>query len=292
MGMGRVTYALLTLLLVLSLGLNAALYYRLRAYEEQNELLNSTLEQYRLALERLQKENSMLNSTLDYYKSLLTSTSPSGGVGPPVSKLECINAVAVKTVYEGGFRKFEGTLMEIVLEVRPGSGRVLVSTSPKMGVDFQTAARTAVKVVSEKLGLDTSKYDVIFSVKAKDKVDVVDGPSAGGAMAVLLYSYLTGKKLNGSVVMTGTINPDGSIGKVGGVLEKGEAAAESGMKLFLVPEGQKKELVYYPEKHEIGGLVIITYKPKLIDLGEYFKKYGMEVVEVKTLDDALKYFIL
>lgn len=287
----KAVVVVLTVVLVVSLGFNAALYYRIQAYEEQNSLLNSTLGQYKVLLERLQKENSLLNSTLNYYKSLLPNMSGEGGTSPPVSKLECINAVAVKTVYEGGMGKFEGTLMEIVLEVRPGSGRVLVNTSPKMGVDFQTAARTAVNVVSERLSINMSEYDVIFSVKAKDKIDVVDGPSAGGAMAVLLYSYMSGEKLRKDVVMTGTINPDGSIGKIGAVFEKGEAVANAGMKLFLVPKDQKEVLIYHPEKHEIGGLLIITYKPEVVDIGEYFYgKYGMKVVEVRTLDDALKYF--
>ncbi len=44
-----------------------------------------------------------------------------------------------------------------------------------------------------------------------------------------------GWKVNPKVMMTGMINPDGTIGPVGGILEKASAAASVGAKLFLIP---------------------------------------------------------
>ncbi len=56
----------------------------------------------------------------------------------------------------------------------------------------------------------------------------IDGPSAGGAMTVGVLAAFRGDELDPNVVMTGTINPDGTIGPVGGIPQKVEGAAAIG----------------------------------------------------------------
>ena len=60
------------------------------------------------------------------------------------------------------------------------------------------------------------------------------------------------KKISSTVMMTGTINPDGSIGPIGGVLEKAQAAFEHSATTFLIPEGQ--ETVYITEEKVSQGM--------------------------------------
>jgi len=65
------------------------------------------------------------------------------------------------------------------VELREGSGRVLVSTVPRIGIDLQTSSRTAVFVAENLTGARLGETDAIITIEAEEPVEVVDGPSAG-----------------------------------------------------------------------------------------------------------------
>lgn len=48
------------------------------------------------------------------------------------------------------------------------------------------------------------------------------------------------------------INPDGSVGRVGGIMEKAGAAGKYGAKIFLVPEWQSTVQVESCEEKKVG----------------------------------------
>jgi predicted ATP-dependent protease len=64
---------------------------------------------------------------------------------------------------------------------------------------------------------------------------VKHGPSAGLALAVALYSRLTGKPVPGSAAMTGEVDLQGGVRGVGAVLAKLGAARQAGLGMVLVP---------------------------------------------------------
>lgn len=78
-------------------------------------------------------------------------------------------------------------------------------------------------------------YDFPFSLSINS--DNIGGPSAGLAFTLGIIDLLTGGHLTGGKVVaaTGTIDPDGSVGDVGGVAQKTVAVERAGAKLFLVP---------------------------------------------------------
>jgi uncharacterized protein len=222
---------------------------------------------------------------------------------------QSITAVAVKAVpvSEGFFQtvQYQGTVMDITVDIRDnGKGLVLVDTEIPTGVDFQTSARTAVKVAQSVTAADLSNKDIIFSIKSKGEnststdLQAVDGPSAGAAMTVLLASELgaagsnnNGEGLKQDVVMTGTIESDGTIGPVGGVPEKAIAAGQYGAKIFLVPAGQAVYNEQTCDKKQEGPFVYQTCRSQEKPLSDYTEKnYGMKVIEVKNIKDALAYF--
>ena len=125
--------------------------------------------------------------------------------------------------------------MNISVEISPGKGRVLVQTTPLMGVVFQDAANTAVVVAGNISGVDLSNSDVIFSIESDNKIAEVDGPSAGALMTLLMVSAVEKKPIDDSLTLTGTIRGDGHIGAIGGVPEKATVAQENGKTLFLLP---------------------------------------------------------
>lgn len=208
-----------------------------------------------------------------------------------------ISAVAVTPILQSdGFFEtttYVGTVLKIFVEIRDGTGQVLVNTAVPTGVDFQTSARTAVLVAQNTTKIDLSKKDVIFSISSDNQTQLqaVDGGSAGGAMTVLLISDISGKPINNKVLMTGTIESDGTIGQIGGVAEKADAAGKNGAKIFLVPPGQSITQIQSCDERKEG---IFTYRSctlqdkSLSDITE--KEYNMKVIEIQNIMDALRYF--
>lgn len=208
-----------------------------------------------------------------------------------------ISAVAVTPVIQSdGFfetTSYQGSILKITVEIRDGSGLVLVNTAIPTGVDFQSSAHTAVMVAQNVTGIDLSKKDVIFSVSSGNNQDLqaVDGGSAGGAMTVLLVSELLGKQINNQVLMTGTIQPDGTIGQIGAADVKADAAGQYGAKIFLVPQGQAISTVQNCTEKNEGPITYQTCTTEQEPLSPLMEsKYGMKVIEINTIQDALKYF--
>ncbi|MCO6040319.1 S16 family serine protease [Thermococcus alcaliphilus] len=182
-----------------------------------------------------------------------------------------------------------GVATDFVITVAPGNGHVYVETWPLAEVDMQASARLAAQVAGKVLGVDMSKYDVFIQVKSD--APIIGGPSAGGTMTVGIIAALEGWKVRNDVMMTGMINPDGSIGPVGGILEKASAAHSVGAKLFLIPEGQRIQVVQKTEQKQIGPIVQITSKSEKVDVVEYAKeRWGLEVKEIRDIYEAVYYF--
>ncbi len=135
------------------------------------------------------------------------------------------------------------------------------------GEMWRSAGWMAVVVASQLLGIDPRDYEFSFSVGGR-----IDGPSAGAYMTAGVLAALRGDTMRKDVAMTGTINPDGTIGPVGGIPHKIEGAAKQGAKLILVPAGQRYDMD--------------TNKNELVDVVEVGKKLGVEVREVSTIFEA------
>ena len=171
----------------------------------------------------------------------------------------------------------------------PGSGNVYVSTMPLTQIDMQASARTAAIVASTLLGYNPLSLD--FYVSMESPAITIGGPSAGAAMTAAMIAALGGFQINHNVMLTGMINPDGTIGPVGGIKEKLEASAKVGAKVFLVPVGQT---IVYEQKIEykkIGPFVFQTVKKVPVDVVKYGKKLGVKVVEVSNIVDVVKYVL-
>ena len=111
------------------------------------------------------------------------------------------------------------------------------------------AAFSLVKSHAKELGLDSdqlAKVDVHVHVPAG--AIPKDGPSAGVAMFTALTSLLTNRAARYDVAMTGEITLRGLVLPIGGVKEKVLAAKRAGIKMVILPEGNRKDLVDVPEE--------------------------------------------
>jgi Lon-like protease len=83
----------------------------------------------------------------------------------------------------------------------------------------------------------------------------VGGPSAGLMFSLAVIDKLTTGNLADSkfVAGTGTIKPDGEVGKIGGIGHKMSAAHDAGATVFLVPAGN----CYEANSNNVAGLQLI-----------------------------------
>jgi len=106
------------------------------------------------------------------------------------------------------------------------------------------------------LGISTDKLDIHVNFPGGMPVD---GPSAGCAVFMALYSAIKGESCDLSCAMTGEIDIFGNILPVGAVEAKVEAAAEAGLKKVFVPaanadtsiDSNNIEVIYVSAVNEI-----------------------------------------
>jgi len=225
-----------------------------------------------------------------YNETVIKSSEPI--VFRPYSNLTNIpNASMAKIIVPAVDDSGRGIATNLTVQVVPGSGKALVNIDKLLfWVDTQNSIRTARSVAERMLNMNISDYDIVFAIEAN--ATVIEGPSAGAAMTVATVAALGNKSINRSVMITGTIKPDGTIGLVGEILAKANAAKDIGAKTFLVPVSQSVVTTYELRKHceKIGWTEICTTEtvPRKIYVAN---ETGINIVEVANIGEALKYLI-
>ncbi len=205
---------------------------------------------------------------------------------PPSNTNKSFATLKIPAVDDQG----KGVVTNLDVEILPGSGRILTNIDKLLfWVDTQTSIRTAKGVAEEYTHIDLSRYDIIYSVRAN--ATVIEGGSAGAALAVATIAAIENTPLKQDVIMTGTINADGTIGSVGEVLAKAKAAKDVGATTFLTPPNQGTEKTYEKKKtcEKIGSTELCTVEtiPKIVSIGD---EVGIPIIEVKDVEEALGYF--
>ncbi len=162
----------------------------------------------------------------------------------------------------------KGELLQLSVEVRPGDGSVYFSTEPLVGVYTQSSEKTAVEIAMGLANKTEEDYDVLFKISESSSARIVDGPSAGAAMTVLVLAAVENRTIRKDATITGTIEDDGRVGEVGGVLEKAKAASLRGLGYFVVPEQD-------PSSRMLMKVLL--------------GKFNITLVEVRNINDASEF---
>jgi uncharacterized protein len=183
-----------------------------------------------------------------------------------------------------------GVATTLSVQVSPGAGRLLINIERVVfWADTQNSIRTAKAVAEAYTKADLSSYDIEYAIGAN--ASVVEGPSAGAALAVATIAAVKNLTINTSVMMTGTINPDGSIGQIGDALAKARAAKQMGAQLFLVPKGQSSETKQEQKKTCSTESGVELCKVETVTATHNIaSEAGIAVVEVSNLGQAAEYF--
>ncbi len=201
------------------------------------------------------------------------------------------NAMRVEMVIPAVGPDGTGVTSLLRVEAMPGPGRSLVNVDNLLfWTDTQHSIRVARRVAERVLNKSLDGIDLVYEVNAN--ATMVEGPSAGAAVTIATIAAIENKSLRKNVTITGTINSDGTIGPVGGILEKARAAKAAGLDAILVPLGQGEQVVYKPVERcdKYGRLVYCQteYVPERINISG---EAGIRVIEVGSIPEALGYFL-
>lgn len=167
----------------------------------------------------------------------------------------------IARIYGLGVAGFIGSVLEIESVTfgarERGKGTIRFNeTAGTMAKDSVFNAYSAIRKVTDQ---DLYDYDVHVNIIGGGKID---GPSAGLAIFLTLFSAVKGQALRQDIAITGEISLQGEVKPVGGISEKIYGAKQAGMSKVLIP---------YDNRLDVP-----------LDIS------GIEVVLVKDVDEALK----
>jgi ATP-dependent protease, Lon family len=160
-----------------------------------------------------------------------------------------------------GVAGFLGSVLEIeaiIFAERDGKGTIRFNeTAGSMARD---AVFNATAVIRELTGEDLRNYDVHVNVVGGARID---GPSAGLAITLAIYSALKKQPLRQEVAVTGEISIQGKVKPVGGIYEKIFGAKQVDVRKVLIPQENMEDV------------------PQSLQ--------GIDVVPVGTIEEALQH---
>lgn len=156
---------------------------------------------------------------------------------------------------DGKKAKTSGKLIQLSTDKKPGIGITLVDHT-NISSDYQ------IKIDAGSIG----------------------GPSAGMMFTLETYSLITGKDLRQGheIAGTGTMNTDGTIGRIGGIDKKVIAANEAGADIFFAPDDTITK-----EMKKADPSIQTNYQEALASAKRIHSK--MKIVPIQTLQDAVDY---
>lgn len=186
----------------------------------------------------------------------------------------------------GGERR--GGVEQVRVAVGAGDGgfSVDLATEEAQGAGPQWLAASGAAAVVGTLAsaVDPRTIDIGFRVTGR-----IDGPSGGAALTVGVLAAIGGLSLIPGVTMTGTMSPDGTVGRVGLLPTKIRAAADADYTLVLIPAANAGDRD--PDTGlgpvALGESLGIEVRP-VADLGEAMAAFtGRPVVDGPTMAPPL-----
>ncbi|HXA41325.1 MAG TPA: endopeptidase La [Candidatus Solibacter sp.] len=146
--------------------------------------------------------------------------------------------------------EYGGDVMTVEAIVVPGKGDFTLTG--QLGKVMEESARAAWSYARA----HAASYDVARNRIEDNSVHIhvpagaipKDGPSAGVTMTTAIVSALTGRAVRKDVAMTGEVTLRGRVLPIGGLKEKMLAAHRAGIKTFIAPRKNKKDLADVPQE--------------------------------------------
>lgn len=164
-----------------------------------------------------------------------------------------------------GVAQYVGSIIEIEAAAFPAreARKGAVRFNDTAGTMSRDSVFNATSVLRAVCGIDPSDFDLHVNVIGGGNID---GPSAGLAFFLALYSALTQTPLTQDVAVTGEVSLTGMVRAVGGVVEKLYAARAAGMRAMVLPKENANDIEAAPG--EIAVVPVAT-------IAEAMTAYGL-----------------
>ena len=167
------------------------------------------------------------------------------------------------------YTQFGGDILPIEVTTYHGSGKLVVTGN--LGDVMKESATIAVGYVKA----NSSKFNIAEDFFDKHDLQIhvpegavpKDGPSAGITLTTAIISSLTNRAVSNDLAMTGEVTLRGNVLAIGGLREKTMAAYRSNIHNIIIPHSNLKDL------DEVEDVV----------------KQNIKFIDVKTMDDVVKY---
>ncbi|KJS11976.1 MAG: anti-sigma H factor [Peptococcaceae bacterium BRH_c8a] len=159
---------------------------------------------------------------------------------PYVTRRASLNG-EVGRIFGLGVAGFLGSALEIeavVFPARRESGGV-IRFNETAGSMARDSVFNAASVLRRLTGRDLHEFDVHVNVVGGGRID---GPSAGVAICLALYSALENRTIPQNIAVTGELSIQGLIRAVGGVPEKIYGAKQCGIDTVFVPQENENDI--------------------------------------------------
>jgi len=146
----------------------------------------------------------------------------------------------VGKIFGLGVHGFLGSVIEIEAVAFPArvKGKGAIRFNDTAGSMAKDSVFNAASVFRKITGEDLSNFDAHVNIVGGGKID---GPSAGVAIFMALYSAIMNRPVPQDIAITGELSIQGKIRAVGGIPEKIYGARQAGIKRVLVPQENAKE---------------------------------------------------
>jgi ATP-dependent Lon protease len=160
-----------------------------------------------------------------------------------------------------GVSGFLGSVLEIeAITFKSQEDKGTIRFNETAGSMARDAVFNAAAVIRELTGENLRNYDVHVNVIGGAKID---GPSAGLATTLAIYSALKRQPLRQDIAVTGEISIQGKVKPVGGIYEKIFGAKQADVRKVIIPQDN------------------------MVDVPQSLR--GIEVVGVNTIEEAIKH---
>ncbi len=216
---------------------------------------------------------------------LSSATPPLAGATPKlapgtsymVTRQATVTAVATRRTNDDDPSNDEGVTSPVTVRIAdtPGADAsvgVMQQYFDAVGDDLTASAWIAGICASQANDRMISDYEILVKMNGH-----VSGPSMGALLTSTMLALMQGDPIDSKVTMTGAINPDGTIGPVGGIDLKMKAAKKAGFTRFGYPVGDRMAWSRGESTTDI-------------DLQDHARVLGIEAVEMQDMFDA--YYLL
>lgn len=185
-----------------------------------------------------------------------------------ISKVGIINGLWANALGKGGILHIETSYMssgnQLELKLTGMQGDVMKES-------MQVAKTLAWNLIDDKIKTGLQKEFEKYKqqgihIHVPEGATPKDGPSAGTAITVCIYSLLTGKKIKNNIAITGEICLQGDITAIGGLELKIIGGINAGVDTFLFPEENDNDYILFLDKYRNKDIIkgITFHKVKTI----------------------------